>query len=99
MITSAHQSIDNRLLQMVRACVVKIDSRPELLRIAHENLSRVTNRRVYSEWTNLLSVPWVQLRAILVEDSERGRALRQNAPFAGLLTAAERRGFYDKRTA
>ncbi len=43
-----------------------------------------------NEWARLLDGPTEQLVATLTERSLRGRELRQNSPFAGLLTKAER---------
>jgi hypothetical protein len=41
-------------------------------------------------WEQLLAGPLDELCALLVEDSERARDLRQTSPFAGVLDAATR---------
>lgn len=41
-------------------------------------------------WTQLLAGPLDALCAVLVEDSERARDLRQTSPFAGVLDPATR---------
>lgn len=42
------------------------------------------------EWGRLLDGPPERLLAAMTDPSERGRELRQNSPFAGLLTEAQR---------
>lgn len=41
-------------------------------------------------WQELLALPAEELRAFLVERSERATAFRQVSPFAGVLTPQER---------
>jgi hypothetical protein len=41
-------------------------------------------------WQRILALPTDELRAFLVERSERATAFRQVSPFAGVLTARER---------
>jgi excisionase family DNA binding protein len=52
--------------------------------------SRGQARRWLDEWERLLNGPVDELLAMLVSPSPKGRELRQNAPFAGLLGQAER---------
>jgi excisionase family DNA binding protein len=52
--------------------------------------SRGQARRWLDEWEHLLLGPVDQLLATLVSPSPKGRELRQNSPFAGVLTEAER---------
>jgi hypothetical protein len=47
-------------------------------------------------WTELLSLPLRAIRERISEDSEAARDLRQNSPFAGVLSEAERRRIYDE---
>ena len=42
----------------------------------------------------ILERPWAEIRSILLDDSEEGRRLRQNDPFCGVLTPAERWDIY-----
>jgi hypothetical protein len=44
-----------------------------------------------AEWERVLSEPIPVIRKAIVEDSQRGRDLRQNSPFAGALSEPERR--------
>lgn len=55
----------------------------------HEN-ARGSTTRWLDEWTTLLAGPIGQLLDAYTSRSPRGRELRQNAPFAGLLTDDER---------
>ena len=47
--------------------------------------------RYADEWEQVLSKPVSEVRRIISEDTPRGRDLRQNSPFAGMLSEAERR--------
>jgi hypothetical protein len=47
--------------------------------------------RYAGEWEQLLEGPLPSVRKVLEEDSQRAHDLRQNSPFAGLLSEAERR--------
>jgi hypothetical protein len=64
--------------------------------LARTNLKRMRTStrgqagRWLDEWERLLKGPIDDLLAILVSPSPKGRELRQNSPFAGLLTEAER---------
>jgi excisionase family DNA binding protein len=64
--------------------------------LARRNLERMRAstrgqaRRWLDEWEDLLNGPIDELLATLVSPSPRGRELRQNSPFAGLLSEAER---------
>jgi hypothetical protein len=47
--------------------------------------------RYADQWEDVLRRPVADVRQIMGEDSARGRDLRQNSPFAGMLSEAERR--------
>jgi hypothetical protein len=47
--------------------------------------------RYAAQWEALLDRPLPEIRRALAEDSQRARDLRQNSPFAGLLSEPERR--------
>lgn len=89
-----HQDIDERLLRMVRLCVDKIDRDPSLLAKIESAATRIADPRIRSEWAVILHEPWPRLRSRLLEDSESGASLRQNAPFGGLLDNRERLTFF-----
>jgi hypothetical protein len=52
--------------------------------------------RYVEQWEGVLRRPVADVRRIIVEDSQRGRDLRQNSPFAGMLSEAERRRINDE---
>jgi hypothetical protein len=47
--------------------------------------------RYADQWEQILGRPLAEIRSVLGEDTPRGRDLRQNSPFAGMLSEAERR--------
>ena len=47
--------------------------------------------RYADDWEQVLGESMPRIRRIIGEDSQRGRDLRQNSPFAGMLSEAERR--------
>lgn len=89
-----HQQIDERLRAMVGHCVEKIDADPALLTRLAENTTRIADQRIRNQWLGLLNLPWSQLREQLLAQTDHACALRQNAPFGGLLSNAERIRFF-----
>jgi hypothetical protein len=79
----------------------KIAVNPLLIGIARRNVkawSRAAGKeapRYLAEWRRILERPWPQIAALITEQSERAARLRQSSPFAGVLTAKERRRIYD----
>jgi len=53
-----------------------------------------SSSRLHDRWADILALPWPSIRSALLDDSERGRELRQNNPFCGILTPQERWGIY-----
>lgn len=49
------------------------------------------DERYAEQWEQVLREPVADVRRIIGEDTQRGRDLRQNSPFAGMLSEAERR--------
>lgn len=47
--------------------------------------------RYAQQWEHVLRRPLAEIRRIIGEDSQHGRDLRQNSPFAGMLSEPERR--------
>lgn len=95
-----HGRIDSRSLAMHRAIAAKLRNSPELMGIAQENLRLWKGRAVRSEpyldaWAELLAKPVEEVLALLEQDSEGMRAMRQASPFAGVLTPKERWKIYD----
>jgi hypothetical protein len=76
---------------------VRLRGQPELLRVAHENLDRWTRTNAdapallhcYAEWRDVLKRPLEEICELLSSTGEEARRLRQNSPFAGVLSARE----------
>lgn len=98
-----HDAIDRRSLQMARRIAEKIDADPR--REGLEHARRVCARWVErgnvpaTEWLEILRRPWAEIRALLLDDSEESRRLRQNDPFCGILTPRERWQIYREASA
>ena len=75
----------------------RLSQHPELLQLAQENLDRWTARnagfpgllRCYAEWRRILERPVEDICRVLSSDTEEARRLRQNSPFAGVLSPQE----------
>ncbi len=93
-----HEDIDRRSLTMARRIVAKIDA--DARREGLDHARRVCARWVERgnvparEWLTILRRPWPEIRAILLDDCEESRRLRQNDPFCGILTPVERWEIY-----
>ena len=70
---------------------------PEWIDFARANLERWSRLnadapsllRCYAEWQKLLERNVSEVRAILTAETDEGQRLRQNSPFAGILTPRE----------
>src|SRR5688572_30177330 len=84
-------------LEMGRCVASRLLKQPGLLRIARDNLDRWKRLNVgapsllrcYQEWEEILERPLEEICNLLSSDNEEGRRLRQNSPFAGVLSAQE----------
>lgn len=98
---SDHRWLDARSLALHCAIVRKIERDPNLLEVGRRNLAAWEARRneplprSLQDWKRLLRMPWPELAAAMTGIDERSVALRQSSPFAGVLTAAERKRIYD----
>lgn len=88
---------DRRSLWLAHAVAGRIVADPDAaVASAREQLERMRPqargqaREWLSEWERLLEGPVLRLLGQLTDSSLRGRELRQNSPFAGLLDEAER---------
>src|SRR5580658_492441 len=96
-----HQEIDRRSLALAQAVAEKIDHDASRLGL---DLARETCGRWHrdnpspalAEWQNILKQDWQEIRALLLEPSERGQRLRQGSPFCGVLSAPERWAIYQQ---
>jgi hypothetical protein len=93
----SHELIDEISLELGRCTATRLRQQPELLQLAHENLARWTRLnasapallRCYAEWREILEQPLEEICQLLSSETEEGRRLRQNSPFAGVLSAHE----------
>lgn len=98
---SPHRISDARSLAMHAVIAQKIEREPRLLDIARRNLQRWAERHAsaepkwLTEWREILNRSWPQIAALLTEQSEEAARLRQSTPFAGILTASERRRIHE----
>ena len=99
-------SIDQRVLELARITVARIDENPALVHIGLDNIERWTRQkggylpRCHAEWKQLIEThPWERLRKMLLEESDEGQRLRSSHPFTGLVTEQERRRIHGPPTA
>lgn len=70
---------------------------PEWIDLARDNLDRWSRRnadapallRGYAEWREWLDRPIPDICAMLTAETDEGQRLRQNSPFAGVLSPSE----------
>ena len=97
---SSHRLLQIRSLAMHAVIAQKIERDRELLRIPRRNLDRWRARWTappawFEEWRRILARPWAEIAALISEPSENATRLRQSSPFAGVLSAAERKRIYE----
>ena len=64
-------------------------ARANLVRWAHQNAAAPSLLRCYAEWQQILTRPVEEICALLCSSSDDAQRLRQNSPFAGVLTPTE----------
>lgn len=82
-------------LELARQVSARLRQSSQPLVMARENLERwrrlnrgsATLICCYDEWAAILEKPADEVCNILCADTEEGRRLRQNSPFAGVLSA------------
>ncbi len=92
-----HLRNDRVSLALARQVAERLRERADLLEVARDNLWRWRERnadspsllRCYAEWESILTLPLEQICAQLLAETEEGQRLRQNSPFAGVLSPAE----------
>ena len=93
-----HAQIDARSLAFGRLVARRLRERPELLRVADENLTRWQRtcapnvRATLAEWRGVLDAGLDASLGVLTGEDERSVRLRQSTPFAGeeIVTREER---------
>ena len=93
----SHELLDEISLELGRCTAVRLRQQPELLALARENLARWSRLnanapallRCYAEWQEILNHPLEEICNLLTSETEEARRLRQNSPFAGVLSARE----------
>ena len=92
-----HSEIDQVSLELARQVAERVRRRPELLDLARTNLTHWSRHnasatsllRCYAEWQKILSRPVDEICDLLCSESEEAQRLRQNSPFAGVLSPSE----------
>ncbi len=98
---SDHRILDARSLAMHCKIAQKISREPELLDVARQNLARWSqksageNPRYLEEWQKILDRPWMEIAAFITSISDDAIRLRSSSPFAGVLSAEERKRIYE----
>jgi len=98
---SDHRLLDARSLAMHCKIAQKISRDPELLNIAKQNLARWSQKsagekpRYLAEWQEILDRPWMEIAGFITSTSEEATRLRSSSPFAGVLSAVERKRIYE----
>lgn len=77
-------------LEMHRTIAERLRDDPSLLEAPRRRVARwlktgEAHPEYAAEWQRALALPLEELCDLMTEDSDRGRALRQVSPFAGLL--------------
>jgi hypothetical protein len=105
-----HETLDKISLEMARRIADGLHSHPEWIELAIANTERWSKLnhdspsllRCYSEWRSLLNLPVDEIRSILTAETDEGQRLRQNSPFAGVLSPQEvwdiKRSFHEQAT-
>jgi hypothetical protein len=97
LLTMQHELHDEVGREMARCVAARLREQPVLLQIARDNLARWLHQnadapalvRCYREWQAILESPLEEICQLLCADTEEGRRLRQNSPFAGVLPPSE----------
>lgn len=96
-----HRLAEARSLALHCLIARKIGAEPALLGVARRNLEAWLARygdsppRALEEWRAILRRPWREVAALITDPGDNAARLRQSSPFAGVLSAAERRRLYE----
>jgi hypothetical protein len=92
-----HSETDQVSLELARRVADRMRGQPEVIDFARANLARWSQQntsapsllRCYAEWQQILSRPVEEICTLLCSESDNAQRLRQNSPFAGVLTPTE----------
>jgi hypothetical protein len=92
-----HSEIDQVSLELAWRVADRLRLHPELIAFAQANLVRWSQQnasapsllRCYTERQQILSRPIGEICTLLCSESDNAQRLRQNSPFAGVLTSME----------
>lgn len=92
-----HEVLDAISLELARRVAARVEANPDLVETARRNLERWKERnadspsllRCYREWEVILDQPVAIVCAVLCARTDEGQRLRQNSPFAGVLSPRE----------
>ena len=92
-----HLETDQVSLELGRRVAERMRRQPDVLAIAQANLLRWSRQnastpsllRCYAEWQQILTRPVEEICDVLCSVTDDAQRLRQNSPFAGVLTPAE----------
>ena len=92
-----HTETDQVSMELARRVAERMRWQPEVVGFARANLARWSQQnisapsllRCYAEWQQILSRPVEEICALLCSESDNAQRLRQNSPFAGVLSPAE----------
>ena len=96
MLSLSHSQIDKRSRFLAEEVARKIDADPNGHGLAHARalcarwLALPSASPDLKRWQDILSRPWADIRAHLLDPSEEGARLRQSNPFCGVLSPHER---------
>ncbi len=99
---SGHAINEERSLRLHRLVAERLSKDPSLLAVAKIQLRRWRAERTLAipyidAWQALLDGPMPKLLAVLTDDGEISRDLRQTTPFAGVLRPRERWGLLKRQ--
>ena len=97
LVNMEHSQTDQVSLELARRVAGRLRLHPELVEVARANLARWSRQnasaksllRCYAEWQAILARPLDEICDLLCAETDDARRLRQNSPFAGVLTPAE----------
>ena len=92
-----HTETDRVSLELALRVAERIRRQPGVVDFARANLARWSQQnasvpsllRCYAEWQQILSRPMEEICELLCSESNESQRLRQNSPFAGILSPAE----------